>query len=175
MDSSDLQSSQIREYGYVDIRQFESPEIDSNDDSYTKFAVMHYPLVIPPSRFNINSYEDNAGNFHAEALSVLENSFEIAQKLTEKGFQYLLHGHQHYPYVGRYCVRNSCEGTESNIGFLCAGTLGLNHTDTNCLYEDFLFNSFNVYNVKENELNVKVYKFIPSQETSIVDEFTWNI
>lgn len=171
LDSSDLQSEQIREYGYVDKRQFELLGGEQNyDSSCIKIAVMHYPLVTPPTKFDISSYQDENGKYHAEALSVLENSFEIAKILTDNGFRYLFHGHQHYPYLGNYNVRNPSEQKEGNIVFLCAGSIGLNHTDTKCLYTDFLFNSFNLYTFHEKKICVKVYSFIPTLNPTIVDE-----
>lgn len=176
LDSSDLQSEQIREYGYVDKRQFEILGGEQNyDSSCIKIAVMHYPIVTPPTKFDISSYQDRNGKYHAEALSVLENSFEIAKILTENGFRYLFHGHQHYPYFGTYKVRKPSERKEGNIMFLCAGSIGLDHTDTKCLYKDFLFNSFNLYTVNEKEIQIKVYRFIPTQNPTLVDECSFDL
>lgn len=154
-DSSDLQSEQKREYGYIDPRQLEIIKELDNKDSNINFAVMHYPLMFPPVPTKIYSYTDKKGTTHAAAMSILENAFEISQKLTQKGIKYVLHGHEHIPYFGKYGMYD--KKCNANLLFLCAGSLGL---DTSNLYSAYPYNSFNIYTLNDkNELNVDVYKF----------------
>ena len=164
LDSSDLQSKKKREYGYIDLRQLDiikSFDIDEND---LNMAVFHHPLVLPPTIYSIFSYEDKTGKFHSSPLSILENAYEIAQELTYHRFKYILHGHQHYPYFGKYIMHNKNGNT--NIGFLSAGSLGLNTTNQ---HSDFPYNSFNIYKIDKNKIDIEAYRFLQRDPPEMFD------
>lgn len=168
-DSSDIQSKRLREYGYIESRQFEI--VDGIDrDSHINLAIMHYPLIPPPTTIELSPYADDNGKYHAEAISVIENGFEVALKLTQKNFKYILHGHQHYPYLGKYVMDSPNFQEKANIGFLSAGSLGLNNISNH--YPNFPYNSFNIYTLSKNSLKVCIYKFLSNEPPQLYGEST---
>ena len=169
LDSSELQSEKIREYGYVDINKLSILDDIKLGDSI-KIAIMHYPLVNPPAKMTIKSYKDSHGVFHAEPISILENAFDVAKELTNKKFQFVFHGHQHYPYSGKYKVYNSQKKMDAEINFISAGSVAHNNVDN--MYPDFPNNSFNIYTIENNSIDVVVYSYKIGSSPVILSSYT---
>lgn len=154
LDSSYLQSEQKREYGFVSLSKLKYME--NTDDDALKMVVMHYPIVPPPSAVNLVHYTDENGKSHTEPISILENAFSVASKLTEKSFKIIFHGHQHYPYSAIFNVYNPLSNTYAKLACLGVGSLGLNQTG---MHDDFSSNSYNVCKLGKDKLEVCYYKF----------------
>lgn len=170
LDSCDYHSEQIKDYGYIADRQLSSAafkEFESKKRKTINIAICHHPIVPPPIAPRVNSHQDKAGKYHCDPLSVISNSFAVANWLTNKHIPLVLHGHQHYPYFGSLSMHNPVESEhalkKANISYFAAGSLAL-PASTGGLYDEFPVQSFNTYEINsaQKTLTAHVYEFTPN-------------
>lgn len=172
LDSSDLQSTQTKDYGYVAKRQFAANNFENLGKSKNKtfnIAILHHPLVPPPVIPMIGSYQDQQGKYHCDPLSTIRNSYTVGRWLTDKKVSILLHGHQHYPYCGKFTMGDPLEKESkifgANVTYISAGSLSMPAALGN-FYPTFPKNSFNIYeiNLKSRTMSAEVCTFLPDEE-----------
>lgn len=116
------------------------------------FCVIHHHLkmFMPTQEIEKPTMKD----LPSESVCVLLNCGEFEKEAIDAGMHFVLHGHQHIPYVGS--TGNIKNGQRKNLNILSAGSLG---SVLSKGYEKFHYNSFSVYYPQETNLKVIIEKF----------------
>ncbi|MEE9555292.1 MAG: metallophosphoesterase [candidate division Zixibacteria bacterium] len=167
--------AETKEYGYVGSAQYQPllerlHDVNDGKDRATlamekklNFAILHHHIL--PANL-VCKPEKN------RPVSLVLDAGELVQNLQESNVHFVLHGHQHIPFLGstsRAYIRNTeWAGLTEPLYIIGGGSCG-----TNRLWDEFRSNSFGIYTPQEGGLDLLVKKFNPS--VSPTDHFNLSI
>jgi 3',5'-cyclic AMP phosphodiesterase CpdA len=165
LNSSRPRDTETMNYGYVGrdrsgpIMKEASQIVRARDDATWMAVVLHHHIL--PSQ----QVEYAVPN---RPVSLAIDAGEIVAIAADNGFDAILHGHEHVPFVGTTAriaefgaYSRSQIGSDNPILILAAGSVGVK---TERLPPEMPFNSFNYYDVQPQNIRVQLHQF-----NSIID------
>lgn len=170
LNSARIRNDKLKEYGYVSRHRYENLLRYLNtallaDQSTRKalvFAVLHHH-VIPVTRVDVPDGE--------RPVSMTLDAGELIEELSRSNISYVLHGHQHMPFVGsvsRFDISNNVSKA-SNFNDKKLFVLGCGSTGAKrgWLSNEIGKNVFSVYTPRDDRLDVLIVQFAPYERSSV--------
>jgi predicted MPP superfamily phosphohydrolase len=173
LNSARIRNDKFKEYGYVSKHRYDellkylhrSLLADHSGKTTLLFAVLHHHIV-SVTRVDIPDGE--------KPISLTLDAGELIEGFCKSHVGYILHGHQHVPFVGSVSRMNlakqavrAWEASKGNLFVLGCGTTGAKQ---GWLSNEFQKNSFSIYIPRDDHLDVSVFQFSPSEGASLY----WN-
>jgi 3',5'-cyclic AMP phosphodiesterase CpdA len=156
-----LRKKEESNYGYVDWYHFKTFLTANKLDGNLKIAVIHHHLVSTPSEEILDP------QYPFGSISVTIDSGRVIQGLQKHGFQIVLNGHQHMPGITkimRGIVNDNNEMIISDNQFITILSAGSAGVKENRFCEEVKYNTFSLYKVNYDSLEVEVKVYNPSSE-----------
>lgn len=191
LNSARLRGENTTRYGYVGAHRYarmleyahEGVGAFDVEQRRLAMAVMHHHLcsVYPEDDVTIEELDErSAVNHRARGVGIALDAGQIANALQASGVWGVLHGHQHLPFLG-YESRAVFEGggwqswrdVARGLYVLGAGSAGCSREH---LSEILPLNSFNVYNLSNDALQVSTLGYGPRERPRLLlgEELQWS-
>lgn len=172
--SAEFKFKYLSNFGYIDIHKYNKIFKNLNDsigiaeqkkfikNRIINFCVIHHHLKVfmPTQEIARPATKD----LPSQSVCVLLNAGKFEADAIEAGMHFVLHGHQHLPYVGS--TGNIKDGKRKNLNILSAGSAG---SVLSKGYDKFPYNSFSVYYPQDKTLKVIIEKYNLDLETPYSD------
>jgi predicted MPP superfamily phosphohydrolase len=166
--SAELKFKYLSNFGYLEKEKYNrifqnintSLGITNQKDFISKkiinFCVIHHHLkMFMPTQEMSWPDDPNHKDIKCQSVSVLLNAGKFEEDAINSGMHFLLHGHQHLPYVGSTGIIQ--KKTRKNLNVLSVGSAGSK------LEKGYVnqgpYNSFSIYTPQEKHLKVIVEKY----------------
>jgi hypothetical protein len=170
LNSARIRNDKLKEYGYVSRHRYENLLRYLNtallaDQSTRKalvFAVLHHH-VIPVTRVDIPDGE--------RPVSMTLDAGELIEEFGRFNISYVLHGHQHTPFVGSVSRFDISKGVskdraskDKKLVVLGCGSTGAKRE---WLSNEIGKNVFSIYTPKDDRLEILIVQFSPYERSSV--------
>lgn len=161
INSVKLRKKEESNYGYVDWFHYKNLIAAHNLDGDIKFAVIHHHLVSMPIEESLDP------NYVYASISVTIDSGRVIEGLQKNGFDFVINGHQHIPGITKITrgIINNANLIDINerkqLTILSAGSAGVKDERFS---EEMKYNSFSIYLMKDNSLDIEVLYYNPTIE-----------
>ena len=165
--SAELKYPYLSNFGYIEKEKSdkifrnlnESLSINKQDDFINQkiinFCVIHHHLKMFMPTQEMESPDPNQKEKPCQSVSVLLNAGMFEEDSVRAGMHFLLHGHQHLPYIGSTGLIEN--GERKNLNILSVGSAGSK------LEKGYVnqapYNSFSIYTPNESHLKVTIEKY----------------
>ncbi|NCD20136.1 MAG: metallophosphoesterase [Actinobacteria bacterium] len=172
LNSARLRGRESKEYGYVgrhryaEMFDFMNQSLAKSGIQARRIAVLHHH-VLPVQEQEVPR--------DGVPISLTVDAAELFGELQERGFDAILHGHQHRPFYfrgGRSCFHTPTEVALPSRTVFVIGN-GTSGAGGNALVPDFPFNSIGIHVVNSEFMRVRWYYFGPTVDPAVLSD--WNV
>lgn len=164
--SAEYKYSYLANYGYIDSNRTKNIFDNLNSslglkeqEDFIKRRIINFCVIHHHIKLRLSANEvpkpDDTPNSDNKGVSVLLNSDIFEESAITAGIHFILHGHQHLPYVSSIGIIEN--GKRKNLNILSAGSAGSKIEKG--FPELCPFNSFSIYTPFDNYLNVIIEKY----------------
>jgi 3',5'-cyclic AMP phosphodiesterase CpdA len=171
LNSARIRNDKLKEYGYVSRHRYDdllkyvngSLRGDRSKRKTLIFAVLHHH-IIPINRIDVPQGE--------RPVSLTLDAGELIEEFCKGHVGYVLHGHQHAPFVGSVSRMNFAspaakKRSPRSLYVLASGSTGARR---DWLSEEIGKNIFSVYTPRRDQLEVQLVQFSAQERSSVL----WN-
>jgi predicted MPP superfamily phosphohydrolase len=161
INSVKLRKKEESNYGYVDWFHYKNLLEANKLNGALKIAVIHHHLVSMPIEEALDP------KYAYGSISVTIDSGRVIEGLQKYGFDFVLNGHQHIPgitKITRGTIDNDNKmdfAKRKQLNILSAGSAGVK---SERFSEEMRYNSFSIYLIKTNSLEIEVKTYNPTVE-----------
>lgn len=171
--SAEYKFQYLSNFGYIDKTKYEiifknltnsigtSDQIEFIKKRILNFCVIHHHLKMFMPTQEIAKPDPAKKESASQSVSVLLNAGKFETDAINAGMHFLLHGHQHLPYVGS--TGHIENGMRKNLNILSAGSAG--SVLTKGYINQAPYNSFSIYTPQHDKLKVTIEKYNDDLET----------
>lgn len=178
--SAELKKTYLANHGYLEKKKYvnvfnnlKKSLLHNNQELFIEnkiinFAVIHHQLkmFMPTQTISMPSLTGTKSS--RQSLSILLNAGMFEEDAIEAGMHFLLHGHQHLPYVGSSGIIDG--NKRKNLNILSAGSAG---SILAAGYPKHApYNSFNIYTPEDEHLKVRIEKYTDRGRCGCHDTFS---